>query len=97
MAGKKKIIWAMDPFSKSSKRTRAAAETAKTMASALGAEIEPVYVLSPDGFNFTGDFSPGWIKEFKPIITVSARRVVQCQDWTIPIRSRNNLVRQVVC
>jgi len=62
----KKIIWAMDPFSKSTKRTQVAAETAKKMATSLGAEIEPVFILSPDGFNFTGDFSPGWIKDFKP-------------------------------
>ncbi|NQY99563.1 MAG: universal stress protein [Bdellovibrionales bacterium] len=80
MAKSKKVMWALDPFVKSTKRVQQAAGNVKAIASAMGAEIEPVYILSPEGFNFTGDFSSGWIKDFKPKAIEKMKRVLSKLD-----------------
>ncbi len=68
MATKKSdnIIWTVDPFGDLSVSAGQSAKVAEMVARQTGSEIEPLYVLSPDGFNWAGDFSNQWVKEILP-------------------------------
>ena len=62
----KNIIWTVDPFGDLSASAAQSAKVAEMVAKKTGSEIEPLYVLSPDGFNWAGDFSSQWVKQVKP-------------------------------
>lgn len=69
MAAKKKsnnIIWTVDPFGDLSASTGQSAKVAEMVAKKMQSEVEPLYVLSPDGFNWAGDFSGQWVKQVRP-------------------------------
>ncbi|MCB0408217.1 MAG: universal stress protein [Bdellovibrionales bacterium] len=64
----KNIIWTVDPFGDLSKSIEQSAAMANYVAEKTKSKIEPVYVLSPDGFNWAGDFSSAWVKKVQPQI-----------------------------
>lgn len=61
-----KILWAVDPFSPDEQSLDLSFRAAKALQEIWGRPIEPVYVLSPEGFHYPGDFSNAWIKNFLP-------------------------------
>jgi nucleotide-binding universal stress UspA family protein len=60
------VVWTVDPFGDLTESLKLSAQVAKMVSQKTGAPIEPVYVLSPGGFNWTGDFSDAWVKKIQP-------------------------------
>lgn len=68
---KQKVVWAIDPFEEGSEtRSRVIATLQKL--SKQGAEIEPVYVLSPDEYDLNVQFNSSWLKQLR----LSAQKVL---------------------
>lgn len=63
-----KILWAIDPYSEGNVGLDAGAQAAQVLSKVWNRPIEPVYVLSPEGFQMPGDFSPAWIKSIMPVV-----------------------------
>ncbi len=72
-----RYVWALDPFAKDLALLSKTSRSLKLLVEKTGCEIEPVYVLSPDGFNWTGDFSGAWVKKFEPIVKEAMNKVIQ--------------------
>lgn len=60
------VVWAVDPFSENEDSWNKVIALLKSLSKGGLTPIQPVYVLSPDNFNFTGDFSGPWLKKFEP-------------------------------
>lgn len=69
---KAKVSWAFDPFSGPMKDPRPWTEFLDQLAKLEKTEIEPVYVLSPDGLNWSGEFSGPWVKKYRPLAEAAA-------------------------
>lgn len=61
-----KVLWALDPFAEEDFGMPAGGQAARVLAESWGRQVEPVYLMSPEGFHFPGDFSSGWLKGFLP-------------------------------
>lgn len=84
---KKKVIWALDPFSGDEGIYKKTAPLVRFIGEKQGWAVEPTYVLSPDGFNWTGDFSAPWVDKFKPVIEESMTNILQKTSMeTLPPR-----------
>jgi nucleotide-binding universal stress UspA family protein len=64
--GSRAIVWTVDPFGDLNEGLKISAKVAKMLADKTSSPIEPVYVLSPGGFNWAGDFSDAWVKKIQP-------------------------------
>lgn len=60
------ILWAFDPFAAEGPGWDRSVEVAELLSLNGQKKIQPVYVLSPSNFNFTGDFSGPWVGQFEP-------------------------------
>lgn len=75
-ATKNLVVWAVDPFSKNEDSMKKAMAVLKALSKGGLTPIQPTYVLSPDNFNFTGDFSGPWLKKFEPKVLVAMDAVI---------------------
>ena len=69
MARKKappRILWALDPFEKEGETRAHVVSALQKLTEKRKAIIEPTYVLSPAEFDLALEFSPPWLKEYKP-------------------------------
>ena len=67
-----KIVWAIDPFEEQNEsRPHVASFVRKLIIG--GAEVEPVYVLSPDEYDLNIQFNAPWLKTLRP----SAEKVLE--------------------
>lgn len=81
----KNIIWTVDPFGDLSASAGQSAKVAEMVAKKTGSEIEPLYVLSPDGFNWAGDFSNQWVKQVKPkVLDKIGKKIAQTGIKALP-------------
>lgn len=80
-------IWvaAVDPFSEL--QGQSVVDFALHLGEAARAFVEPVYVLSPASFNWTGEFSGPWLKKYLPMAQARMQelfgdkgRVIPCKD-----------------
>ncbi|MCB0363126.1 MAG: universal stress protein [Bdellovibrionales bacterium] len=71
------IIWALDPFSAEGPVWDKLVETVTTLSLQGSLPIQPVYVLSPSNFNFTGDFSGAWVEKFEPKVRAAFAGVLE--------------------
>lgn len=80
-------IWvaAVDPFAEF--EGRAIVEFAENLADEVGAVVQPVFVLAPASFNWTGEFSGPWLKKYLPLAEArmdslfgERGRVVACKE-----------------
>lgn len=71
-ASKAKVTWAFDPFSGPVKDPQPWADFLENLAKLEKSQIEPVYVLSPDGLNWSGEFSGPWVKKYRPLAETAA-------------------------
>lgn len=60
------IVWAVDPFAPADANLAKTVMVLRTVSKDGEIPIQPVFVLSPDSFNFTGDFSDPWFKKYEP-------------------------------
>ncbi len=83
-----KVAWAFDPFSKPTADLTPWARFLDYIAKIEDSTVEPVYVLSPDGLNWSGEFSGPWVKKYKPLAETAAETVLaEYYDETImPVR-----------
>lgn len=72
----RRILWALDPFSTDSKLLLKTAHTLQVLADLEHDQIEPVYILSPDNFNWTGDFSGAWVNRFLPTVKEAMLKIL---------------------
>ena len=77
MSESKKIVWALDPFAKDQELWSKTSDLLNFLSESSGQKIQPVYVLSPDGFNWTGDFSEPWVDKFKPMAIKAMQQVIK--------------------
>jgi len=65
---KKKLraVWAVDLFEEEDSTSSPVVSVLRCLGEKLSVEIEPVYVLSPEGLDLALEFSPPWIKQYKP-------------------------------
>lgn len=84
----KKIIWALDPFSKHQGDLSSWQNYIIGLAKASGAKVEPVYILSPDGLNWSGDFSGHWVKRYEPLARAAAQASLSAfpTDIMLPLK-----------
>ncbi|MCB0367004.1 MAG: universal stress protein [Bdellovibrionaceae bacterium] len=75
-ATKNLVVWAVDPFSKNEESMTKAMAVLKSLSKGGLTPIQPAYVLSPDNFNFTGDFSGPWLKKFEPKVLAAMDAVI---------------------
>lgn len=61
---KRRIIWAVDPFEEKNETRTHLLETLRGLQGQN--TIEPVYVLSPDEYDLTVEFSTTWLKQIRP-------------------------------
>lgn len=71
-----KVAWAFDPFSKPVSDFKPWVQFLDEIAKLEKSDIEPVYVLSPDGFNWSGEFSGPWVKKYRPLAEAAAEQVL---------------------
>lgn len=74
---KKRVVWALDPFTDLKDSLKSTAALVQSICQRENWALEPVYVLSPDGFNWTGDFSGAWVSRYKPYIEKSMNELLQ--------------------
>ncbi|MEO7164728.1 MAG: universal stress protein [Bdellovibrionia bacterium] len=79
---KLKTIWAVDLFEDADPKRSQLITVLRYLAEKQNAEIEPVYVLSPEGLDLAVEFSPPWIKQYKPAALKSLRLALK--DVQIP-------------
>lgn len=72
-----KIIWALDLFEEEDFTKSQVVMILRYLAEKQNAEVEPVYVLSPEGLDLALEFSPPWIKEYKPAAQKSLRLALE--------------------
>lgn len=83
--GNPAIVWTVDPFGDLNEGLKISARMAKMVSDQTGAPIEPVYVLSPGGFNWAGDFSDAWVKKIQPQVeTKMNERLKELGLTTLP-------------
>jgi nucleotide-binding universal stress UspA family protein len=83
-----KVLWAFDPFLKPMADMTPWSHFLDRLARLEKSKIEPVYVLSPDGLNWSGEFSGPWVKKYGPLAEAAAQPVLApYQDKSIkPLR-----------
>jgi nucleotide-binding universal stress UspA family protein len=74
---KRKILWAVDVFQPEKEIQQHVIETLKALSEPTGAEIFPVYVLSPDPLNLTMELDDPWVKTYKPAVEKSLHHLIQ--------------------
>lgn len=72
----RQIIWAVDPFKASGPSWSKLTSIVKALSLEGKAPVQPVYVLSPSNFNFTGEFSGPWVSVFEPKVREAFTRVL---------------------
>lgn len=74
----KRIFWGVDVFSGVPSLNNKIMKMISELSSAdPKIKIEAGYVLSPDQVNWTGTFSPPWIKQYKPIAEQAMQKILQ--------------------
>ncbi|MFZ9594869.1 MAG: universal stress protein [Bdellovibrionia bacterium] len=63
---KMKILWAVDLFEETNGLRTRVIQTLQKISEKQKLEVEPVYVLSPQGLDLALEFSPSWIAQYKP-------------------------------
>lgn len=61
-----KIIWSIDAFEESSEMQSFVIEAIRNFTQMKKISIEPVYVLSPEQLDVSMEFTPPWIKHYRP-------------------------------
>jgi nucleotide-binding universal stress UspA family protein len=69
-----KLVWAFDPFAPSLINPADWSAFLQGIAKTEKAKIEPVYVLSPDAVNWTGEFSGQWTKKYMPLAKMAGQK-----------------------
>jgi nucleotide-binding universal stress UspA family protein len=72
-----KTIWAVDLFEGANFKNSELVTTLKYLAEKQNAKIEPVYVLSPESLDLALEFSPPWVKQYKPAAQKSLRFAIE--------------------
>jgi nucleotide-binding universal stress UspA family protein len=72
----RQIVWAIDPFKASGPSWSKLTSIVKALSLDGKTTIQPVYVLSPSNFNFTGEFSGPWMAVFEPKVREAFTRVL---------------------
>ncbi len=62
----KRLIWSIDAFEDSSIQQEPILEVLKCLTRDRKVEVEPVYVLSPEQLELPLEFTPPWIKHYRP-------------------------------
>lgn len=63
----RRMIWALDPYSQERTALTQTAEVIRNFIADETWEIEPTYILSPVGLNWSGEFTPPWPSEYKEL------------------------------
>jgi len=77
------ILWALDPFSDLAKESGPIHHFIERHFAMDHTPIELVYVLSPDGLNWTGTFSGPWVNRLKPYVEQAYAKLPFKADFKI--------------
>lgn len=62
----KKILWAIDAFQSDISLEKTSVDLIRTLAKKTGAQIEPIYVLSPEQLNLSVEMTPKLFSHYRP-------------------------------
>jgi nucleotide-binding universal stress UspA family protein len=83
-----KVIWSVDLFEERTFKDSQLVVVLRRIAESLKAEIEPIYVLSPNSLDLAVEFSPPWIKTYRPAAQKSLRLILQDVKFSGLLESR---------
>lgn len=96
-----RILWAVDTFEESNELQAHAVELVRGLAKVSGAQVEPVYVLSPDQLRLPGEFEANWTEYYKPLaerwleLKVKKAEIPTLEPAHIIVQPRSSLTASV--